>query len=148
MEKRRDENEIKSKRKYLWSYQTHVRRIERLEEELIELRDMKISPSGKPSDGMPHGSSQETDLSGYAAEKDELERELEEEKKKRVESYKEIMGSIKKLKREKEKDVLFWKYIKAKSDWETAKKIGYSERQMYRIERKALENLQIPESCQ
>ena len=43
----KDNDETKDKKQYLWSYQEHVRRIKRIEEELAELRAMKIYPSGK-----------------------------------------------------------------------------------------------------
>lgn len=72
----KDNDETKDKKQYLWSYQEHVRRIKRIEEELAELRAMKIYPSGKAADGMPHGSSTDTDLSGYVAEKERMEEEL------------------------------------------------------------------------
>ena len=72
----KDSDETKDKKQYLWNYQEHVRRIKRIEEELAELRAMKIYPSGKAADGMPHSNSTDTDLSRYLAEKERMEEEL------------------------------------------------------------------------
>ena len=66
---RNDEEKIIKKR-YLRSYRAHVHRRERLEEQLVELQAMKLYPSMKNNDGMPHGSSVDRDLSGYMAEKE------------------------------------------------------------------------------
>ena len=55
------------KKEYLRSYRQHVRRIHRINAEIAELREMKLHPSMKPADGMPHGSGGQVDLSTYAA---------------------------------------------------------------------------------
>ena len=123
----KDNDETKDKKQYLWNYQEHVRRIKRIEEELAELRAMKIYPSGKAAYGMPHGSSTDTDLSGYIAEKERMEEKLIREMRKRVQLYAEITG-------------LEW--------WDIAEKMRYGERQVYRIHGRALKNLQIPKRCQ
>lgn len=99
------ENEIK--KEYLREYRWHVRKIRRIEAELAELRAMKTSVS-VVNDGMPHGSGQ-SDLSGYAAELDQLERSLVQERYRRVVAYKEISGQISRLSSENEKEVLFYR---------------------------------------
>lgn len=71
------EKENEMKKEYLLKYRGHVRRINRIEAELSELRTMKLSISVN-NDGMPHGSGR-SDMSGYAAELDELERNLIQE---------------------------------------------------------------------
>lgn len=140
MSSEQTENEMK--KEYLRHYREHVRRIRRIEEELEELQTMKLSISVK-NDGMPHGSGH-SDMSGYAAELDQLERRLLQERYHRVLAYKVISEQIEKLSCEKEKDVLFYRYIKG-LEWEKiAEKMGYSERHIYKYHGKALAHFEIP----
>ena len=142
IEEKREPSENDLKKEYLRKYRTHVRRIHRINAEISELRSMKLSPSLN-NDGMPHGSSQ-SDLSGYAAELDSMVQELIDERYCRIKDYQEIVGRIKKLKSENEKDVLFYRYIRGMDWWEIAEKMKFSERQIFRIHGKALANFQIP----
>lgn len=130
------------KKEYLRGYQMHVRRIHRIEMELKEVRIMRASMSAN-NDGMPHGSGQ-SDLSGYAAELDRLERELISERYNRIVAYKDIARRIKRLRSENEKDVLFYRYIAGLDWWEIAEKMRYSERQVHRYHGKALAHFEIP----
>lgn len=134
--------ENEKKKEYLWQYQKAVRRINRIECELEEIRAMRGSISIN-NDGMPHGSGQ-SDLSGYAAELDMLERELIEERYNRIILYKDIAGRIKFLKSKNESDVLFYRYIKGLEWWEVAEKMKYSERHITRLHGKALVHLELP----
>lgn len=142
IEEKREPSENDLKKEYLRKYRTHVRRIHRINAEISELRSMKLSPSLN-NDGMPHGSSQ-SDLSGYAAELDSMVQELIDERYHRIKDYQEIVGRIKKLKSENEKDVLFYRYIRGMDWWEIAEKMKFSERQIFRIHGKALANFKIP----
>ena len=142
IEEKRESSENDLKKEYLRKYRTHVRRIHRINAEISELRSMKISPSLN-NDGMPHGNSQ-SDLSGYAAELDSMVQELIDERYCRIKDYQEIVGRIKKLKSENEKDVLFYRYIRGMDWWEIADKMKFSERQIFRIHGKALANFKIP----
>ena len=119
------QSENEQKKEYLKGYRGHVRRINRIETELAELRAMRSSMSVN-NDGMPHGSGQ-SDLSGYAAELDRLERSLIKERYERIRTYKDIAIRIKKLKSENEKDVLFYRYIAGLAWWEIAEKMNYTE---------------------
>ncbi len=136
------QSENERKKEYLKGYRRHVRRINRIETELEELHAMS-APMSASNDGMPHGSGQ-SDLSGYAAELDKLERSLREEKDKRVEAYKDIDERIKKLERENEKDVLFYRYIAGLAWWEIAEKMNYTERWILKIHGKALAHFRMP----
>lgn len=142
IEEKKEPSENDLKKEYLRRYRTHVRRIHRINAEISELRSMKLSPSLN-NDGMPHGSSQ-SDLSGYAAELDSMVQELIDERYYRIKDYQDIVGRIKKLKSENEKDVLFYRYIRGMDWWEIAEKMKFSERQIFRIHGKALANFQIP----
>ncbi len=136
------ENEMK--KEYLREYRGHVRRIARIEAELSELRAMKTAISVN-NDGMPHGSGQ-SDLSGYAAELDRLERSLRGEWHRGLSAYKDIVKRIKRLRSENELDVLFYRYIKGLEWWEIAEKMGYSERQIHRYHGNALAHITVPEN--
>ena len=143
IEEKREPSENDLKKEYLRRYRTHVRRIHRINAEISELRSMKISPSVN-NDGMPHGGCGQSDLSGYAAELDSMVQELIDERYHRIKDYQEIVGRIKKLKSENEKDVLFYRYIRGMDWWEIAEKMKFSERQIFRIHGKALDNFKIP----
>ena len=136
--------ENEKKKEFLSGYRDHVRRIRRIESELAELLEMR-SGSGLNNDGMPRSPSGKNDLSGYAAELDELERSLREERHERVLIYKDIALRIKHLQSENEKDVLFYRYIKGLDWWEIAEKMNYSERWVLKLHGKALAHIQLPE---
>ena len=141
-EKTASEND--KKKEYLRSYRYHVRRIHRINAEIAELREMKLHPSMKPDDGMPHGSGGQGDLSGYAAELDEMINELIEERYQRIKTYQAIVRQIKRMKSENEKDVLFYRYIRGLDWWEIAEKMKYSERWIHKIHGKALAHFELP----
>ena len=143
IEEKREPSENDLKKEYLRKYRTHVRRIHRINAEIAELRSMKISPSVN-NDGMPHGGCGQSDLSGYAAELDSMVQELIDERYCRIKDYQEIVGRIKKLKSENEKDVLFYRYIRGMDWWEIAEKMSYTERWVHKIHGKALAHFEIP----
>ena len=134
--------ENEKKKEYLRGYRNHVRRIRRIDSELQELREMRTSIS-VVNDGMPHGSGQ-SDMSGYAAELDRLERALLSERHERVQAYKEIVKRINMLRSENEKDVLFYRYIKGLEWYEIGDNMGYSDRHIHRFHGKALAHFQMP----
>ncbi len=139
-------SEKEEKKEYLWRYQRASKKVDQRAEELALLISMTYQ-SGKTNDGMPHGSSARKDLSWYMAEKERLEKKLDEETEKCMKIYREIMDCIEKLE-DRERKVLFQRYIVA-DDWETiAKKMSICTRQVYRIHGNALKNLEISEKCQ
>ena len=142
MDNVRTENE--KKKEYLRSYLVHMRRIRRINAEIEELRTMKMSPSVKENDGMPHGSGGQGDLSSYAANLDEMIQELISERYWRIKTYQQIARQIKRLRSENEKDVLFYRYIKGLDWWDIAEKMRYSERQVHRFHGKALIHFELP----
>lgn len=133
--------ENKKKRDYLKEYRKHADRIRRIEEEIVEIRSMKISPSLR-NDGMPRAKRQ-NDLSGYASKLDELERGLKKEREERLFIYEDIAHRISTLSEEPEKDVLFYRYIRGLDWWEIAETMQYSERQVLRFHGRALSKLQL-----
>lgn len=142
MEEGRELTENEKKKEYLREYRQHIRKIRRIEAELMELREMRSSVSVN-NDGMPHGAGQR-DLSGYVAELDQLERDLRHERHKRVIAYKDIANRIRGLHSENEKDVIFYRYIKGLEWWEIAEKMNYSERWILKLHGKALAHFELP----
>ena len=124
------------KKKYLRSYRESVRRVNRIESELQEIRSMKNGISSS-YDGMPHGQGGQ-DLSGYIVRLDSLERELLHERYRRIAIYEKILKQINRLKDENERDVLFYRYIKGLKWYEIAEKMIYSERHVVRLHGEAL----------
>ena len=135
----KEENE--KKKEYLWGYQRAVKAVERIEEELRELKMSKIYPP-TVNDGMPRGSGG-SDLSGYAGRVDQMERKLKKARYLRIQKMKEITDRINALPSEEEKEVLTYRYIRKMKWEEIAVKMGYSWKQIHRIHSKALENFKM-----
>ena len=129
------------KKEYLWGYQRAKRQLDRLEEELAELRLDKMCPS-VIQDGMPHASGG-GDLSGYAARVDALERKILKARYKRIKRFKEIRDRIEHLEDENEKDVLVYRYIRGMKWEDIAVRTGYSWKQVHRFHSNALENFKM-----
>ena len=123
--------ETEKKKRYLREYRKSVSRLKRLWAELA---------------GMTHGDGQ-SDLSGYAASLDGLEREIVSERYQRIMKYQEIKTCIDALKDSRESDVLFYRYIKGLDWWKVAEKMELTERQIYRIHGKALKKIKISDEC-
>lgn len=136
-------SESEKKKRYLREYRKSVSRLKRLWAELAEVKSMKASISVN-NDGMPHGGGQ-SDLSGYAACLDGLEREIISERYQRIMKYQEIKICIDALEDSRESDVLFYRYVKGLDWWRIAEKMGYTERWVLKLHGKALAHLEIPE---
>ena len=131
MEQRLEENNVKNennrKKEYLKGYRTNRRRINRIDDEVTELRELAASVKATDYSGMPHGSGNQKDLSDELARIDTLEKRLEQEREKCVESYISIENIIKAVKDDDENDVLFYRYVKGLRWWEIAEKMDFSE---------------------
>ena len=136
VDKEKTENE--KKKEFLMSYQKEKRRVRRLEEQLEELRQNKMSPS-VTNDGMPHGTDKK-DLSDYAVKVDEIEQELVAARHSRICAFQEVQRRIEAMEDEREKDVLKYRYL-ALMKWDKiAIKIQKSYRQVLRIHGTALQH--------
>ena len=149
MEQRLEENNIKNennrKKEYLREYRYSRRRINRIDDEIIELKELAASVKAIDYSGMPHGSGKQKDLSDELARIDSLVEKLGIEKESCIESYVSIEKQIKKIKNEDENDVLFYRYIKGLRWWEIAEKMDCSERWIHKLHGKALGHLKYPE---
>ena len=74
--------ENEAKKEYLMRYRDALRAEKQIEEEITQLRLDTMMPA-VVNDGMPHGSGI-GDLSGYAAQVDELLQDLKEQMEKRI----------------------------------------------------------------
>ena len=136
---KKKENEIK--KEFLRSYRLHANRMERILEEIEELREMQMLPM-QNMDGMPHARAA-GGLEKYAVMFDEKTKELEKEKELKIQAYSEIVCKISELEDKKENDILFYRYIKG-YDWEEiSAKMNYSKRWVLDIHGKALEHLNV-----
>lgn len=133
-----EENE--KKKEFLRSYCKSLRREERIEEDIQELRMRKMFPGCGAGDGMPHGSDQ-TDLSDYIVILDELMEDLKQERLNGAVRRTQIEKRIRALSDENEAEVLRLRYIKNKKWEEIALEMGYSWKQIHRIHSSALHNL-------
>ena len=148
VEQRLEENNVKNennrKKEYLRGYRTNRRRINRIDDEVTELRELAASVKATDYSGMPHGSGNQKDLSDELARIDTLEKRLEQEREKYVESYISIENLIKSVKNEDENDVLFYRYIKGLRFWEIAEKMDCTEQWVHKLHGRALGRLKIP----
>ena len=117
------------KKAYLRGYRRHVRRAEQITGQIARLRACKANPSAIVYDGMPKGSGG-TDLSGYIARLDDLERQLMDERTREICTYQDIVRRIKLLRSENELDVLFYRYIRGLDWWEIAQRLNYTQRRI------------------
>lgn len=147
MEKRLEENNVKNennrKKEYLRGYRANRRRISRIDDEVRELRELAESTKATDYSGMPHGSGNQKDLSDELERIDSLEKRLQKEKSKCIESYISIENQIKTVSNEDENDVLFYRYVKGLRWWEIAEKMDCTERWVHKLHGKALEHLKI-----
>lgn len=136
--------ENEEKKEYLKGYMYAMRKVQRLNEQIEELRSQKMFPAFN-ADGMPHGSGI-NDLSGYASKLDDLIRQLEAEKETAIQKYKEIYDQVQLMENEAEKEVLERKYLLGDTWWRIALKMNYDESHIYRIHGAALLHFQMMKS--
>ena len=133
--------ELEQKKEYLKEYEKAIRKMERSEIKIKELRLNSILPTVK-NDGMPHAKSQ-NDLSVFAALLDQEERNYRECKVQAAQKCKEIMERIEQLKKEDEKDILTFRYIERINWNDICMKMKLSSRQVHRIHSQALNNFKM-----
>lgn len=135
--------ENEEKKEYLKGYIYAIRKVQRLNEQIEELRRQKMFPSIR-YDGMPQGNAH-SDLSGYMAKLDTLVRQLEAEKERAIHKYNEIYNQVQQMENEVEKEVLERKYLLGDSWWRIAVQMNYAESHIYRIHGMALLHFQMAE---
>ena len=138
--------ELNQKKKdYLNGYISARRRKKRLLEQIQQLRLDTMFPCLQ-GDGMPRGSSQ-SDLSNYMERRSELEEELKQEMLNAITEYENIHRAIRKMKDEEEKEILERKYLMRQTWEKIAEEMDCDRSTAIRKHGNALENFEIPESC-
>lgn len=136
--------ESQRKKEYLRQYIILKRREKELEDEIESIRSRYTGKAITYSD-MPKASSNQSDLSDYAVEVDELLRTLECRQAESVRVYKSIESSIEQMQDDREKELLRLKYLLDLTWPEVADRMGYSmdsERWVRTMHDKALEHFQ------
>ena len=134
-----EENELK--KQYLNGYKYARMRVERIEEQIQQLRLDTMFPCLQ-GDGMPRGSNQ-PDLSSYMEKCDELMEELKKEKLDAVARYTEIHRAIKRMRNDEEKEMLERKYLMRQTWEDIARKMYMSRRTALYKHGEALKNFEI-----
>ena len=135
--------DIEEKKGFLRSYLEGKKELDSIAESLEALRMSKMLPSIN-MDGMPH-THNTSDLSGYAAKLDELERKIQAKQWQIINIQMQIEISIMEMKSSKERMVLRYRYIQGLKWEEICLKMGYSWQNTHLIHAKALKNFKMPE---
>lgn len=134
------ENELK--KEYLRRYGDAVRAEEQLKEEIRQLRLDTMMPA-VVNDGMPHGSSSGSDLSGYVAKVDAMIEDLRKQMEARIDIRREIIGKIEKMENETEKLILRYRYIHLLKWEEIAVQMDYSWKGIHKVHGRALQHFKL-----
>lgn len=140
MQLKKTENE--AKKDFLNSYLEAKKAEKRIEIQIKELQQNKLSPGCFSSDGMPRGSNT-SDLSDYAAKLDELEQELWTERYRKLFEFERVQKAIEEMPYEDEKLVLTYKYINNFRWGKIASEMGYAVRSVQYIHGDALKHIHI-----
>ena len=145
MEQKREFNENDRKKQFLWLYQDSKCRVTRLDEQLEELEENRISIR-LVGDGMPHGNGK-SDLSEYASKHDEIERDIVTERYRSVQQFILVRKSIEMMENENEKTILTYRYLRG-YDWDNiATKTGYCLQWVHKLHSRALGHFKIPKEA-
>lgn len=140
--RKRQTTENEKKKEFLSTYQKAKQKVERLEQQLGELRFNKLAPPAVSNDGMPH-KNDISDLSDYMVKLDEIESDITSARYERICAFQRIQYQIEKMDDEHEKDLLTYRYIKGMKWEQVAVKMGYSWRKIHYLHSKALEHFSI-----
>ena len=135
--------DIEEKKGFLRSYLEGKKELDSIVESIEALRMSKMLPSINV-DGMPHAHNT-SDLSGYVAKLDELERKIQAKQWQIINIQMQIEISIMEMKSPKERMVLRYRYIQGLKWEEICLKMGYSWQNTHLIHAKALKNFKMPE---
>lgn len=131
-----------SKKEYLRRYGDAVRAAKQIEEEIRQLRLDTMMPA-VVNDGMPHGSSSRSDLSGYVAKVDAMMEDLRQQMDANIDIRREIIGKIEAMSDETEKILLRYRYIHLLKWEEIAVKMEYSWKGIHKVHGRALQHFKL-----
>lgn len=133
--------EMEAKKEFLNTYLKAKSDVARLEEQLKELKLNKISIKAV-IDGMPRGSGH-SDLSGYMAKVDQLEREIISKRYGRIIAFQKVQQRIEEMEDEQEKMLLTYRYLRGFKWEDIAEEMNYSWQHLHKIHNKALGNFTV-----
>lgn len=136
----KEENDLK--KEYLRRYGEAVRAEKQIEEEIRQLRLDTMMPA-VVNDGMPHGSSSGSDLSGYVAKVDAMIEDLKQQMEARINIRREIIEKIEEMENETEKLILRYRYIHLLKWEEIAVKMDYSWKGIHKVHGRALQHFKL-----
>lgn len=142
---KRELTENDYKKQFLWSYQDFKIKVIRLDEQLKELEENKLSIKVS-GDGMPHGNGK-SDLSDYASKRDEIEREIVKERYHSVQRFILVRRAIEEMENEKEKNILTYRYLRGFEWDDIARKTGYCLQWVHKLHARGLAHFKIPKEA-
>ena len=133
--------ENEAKKQFLRKYQSLLRKEKHLEQEIESIRSRYTGQAITYSD-MPHGTDQR-DLSDFAAEVDDLLRDLEATRWEAVHQYHLIASSIMDMEDDTEQELMRLKYLHDMTWEEIAVEMHYTVRWIYKLHGDALAHITI-----
>lgn len=134
--------ENEAKKQFLKKYQSLLRKERQLEREIESIRSRYTGQAITYSD-MPHGTDQH-DLSDYAAEVDDLLRDLEATKWQAIHQYHLILSGIEDIQDDREQEVLRLRYLHNMEWQDIADEMGWDRITIWRIHGYALQHFETP----
>lgn len=134
--------ENEAKKQFLRKYQSLLRKEKHLEQEIESIRSRYTGQAITYSD-MPHGTDQR-DLSDFAAEVDDLLRDLEATRWQTIHQFHMIMAGIEDIQDEREQEVLRLRYLHDMEWQDIADEMGWDRITIWRIHGAALMHFETP----
>jgi len=119
--------------------------VDRLNSQIETLRE-SVAHATTVVDGMPKSTGIKDNLPDYVTDHKELAEELKEEERLMLDAFYLIKKSIEALDCDNEKDVLSYRYIAGMEPPEIAEKMNYTVRGVWKIHKRAFENVKIIKS--
>lgn len=141
MEKPKNAEKYEYKIEYLQRCKKANDKIKAIRETIQMTKIKKQYPAAKL--GERTGKSGSGDLSDYTVLMEEREEKHKEARYERIKIISETMRKIKEIEKEEEREVLIYRYIMFYEFWEIAKIMNKTYRNIMKIHKKALENMQI-----
>lgn len=127
-------------KEYLSQYNKALRYTEKCFERLEAV--LNVSPGSPKIDGMPKGGEQ-SDLSEIVGDIIELQKTAEKAKAKALKLAAEIIDTVNSVSDQKEKELLWLRYIDGRKWEEVAEEMHYSSQHIYRLHGQALQSIDI-----
>lgn len=132
-----------AKKQYLMQYRALAGSQKMLEDELTQLM-LDAAMPGSPGFEPHTPSGKIHDLSDYAVKYDQLYAKLAKLKRRKWEIHEAILDRIEEMPNETEKQIILLRYIEGRSFVYIAKRLNYSEVQIWRIHGDALQHFRLP----